>query len=168
MARVTLWWGLIIAVAALSATSRFQARSAYAARDAGPRLIDTARVVLPEQGYRIVGDVQSVYRDGGRVGLRFEGEGCTETMTVLEFPITVVAITFVNDHLTENDDHRYHYHDYAYTGSARPTLTMIWIKTLIRNGLSLDPEATTKRQIAVLWPKNCAEPMIDWSGLWAS
>ncbi len=163
-----LWWGLMIGVVALSAFSRYEARSAYAAREEGPRLIDAARLILPEQGYRVTGDVESRVRGEGSVGLRFESGACAGSMSVLEFPITIVAATFVEDHLTEGDSHRYHYHDYAYTGSTRPTLTMLWAKAMIRNGLTPGAQATTKRQIAVIWPRTCTEPPIDWSGLWAS
>jgi len=166
MARVTMLWGLVVAVVALSGTIRYQTRSAYTVGEAGPRLIETARTALPEQGYRITGEIKSRFMQGMPVGLRFDDRNCTGTMSMFEFPITIVAGTFAERHVTDGDDHRYRYYDYSYTGSARPTLTAIWIREMIRNGLALDAGATTKRQIVVIWPKDCAEPSIDWRGLW--
>ncbi len=166
MARLTGWWMLVLAIVVVASTLRYEARQAYASTNTGQPLAAAIERVLTEGGFEIVGEIGDPHDLRATVGSRFSDGTCPADMTVAEFPITKIAKAFTEELTTGGDSHRYFFHDFSYETSARPSLVLHWGRHLLMGALGIGTESSVRNQIVVLWPKDCAEPDVDWSAVW--
>ena len=166
MQRLSGWWVLVAVILVLSGTMRYHARNSYAAEIEDNTVIQHARALLLDQTFDIAGEIHDADRNGRLIGFRFRDKNCADDMTVVAFSISVVAKAFVLDFVSGNDAYKFHYYGHSYTSSSLPVLMALWVKSLVFNGLNLGGPQRSKQQLAVIWPKNCPEPALDWSRAW--
>lgn len=167
MPRLIGWWLIVMVVIVATGTLRYTARSGYAEAVKEPTLVQNIRALLQKQDIKILSEIRKKRTDNQLVGFRFQTKTCEGRMAVAILPITVIAKSFVQKLASQNDAYKFQYQDHEYDNSSRLTLMAIWTKTLLLNGLNLDGPIVSKHQLAIIWPRHCADPALNWSQVWA-
>lgn len=166
MPRLMIWWSVVLCLIAGASVLRYDARYAYASTNSGAEIGQRVESVLANNDFTTIGN--AVDHQGAQVAnaLAFQDGICTRPFVVAHFPITKLARAYAEDFKPYGDAARFYYRDVAYPDSARVTLTLRWLKSLVVGTVTGRDGAGLRDQIMVLWPEGCTEPKVDWRPVW--
>ena len=164
---VVLWWALVLCHATLSGITRQHARYDGSIAANTNHLVAGVEGLLREAG---MDDVTPILEEEGVIGYSYHAQECEAPLQVITMTISVLAESVAEDHARKGERFLFRYLNHQYESGSRVLLTWHWVKNELGYAVRLSSSTPrfrrSKYQLALLWPKNCNLPEIDWVRAW--